>query len=230
MDVTCLVSGGKDSILALWYALHQYNVISIITIQSNCSESFLFHLPNCFHVSLIAKMLGISHQTILIDSCDLEEEIQALKNAFKESKAEAVITGGIKSEFQRYKFNYAAELANIKCFNPLWRISSQILLSDLLDSGFEIIFVSLTAMGLNKDLLGKRITRKSLENLQKLKKHTNISLIGEGGEFETFVLDAPFYPARIDILQSKIHWNKYREEGYYEIIQAKLSSKKHQSG
>ncbi len=225
VKVTCLVSGGKDSVLALWLALHQFDVISILTVMSTCTESYLFHIPNSQYVGIIADMLKISHRKILIDSCDVEDEIHTLKDALIESGAEAVIAGGIRSEFQRFKFIRAAQLANMKCFNPLWRLSPRVLLSELLDNNFHIIISSVSGMGLRKELLGKRFSPELLETLQKDIPESELSIIGEGGEFESFVLDAPFFSASIEILESKIHWDEHREEGYYEIIKVKRRSK-----
>jgi predicted ATP pyrophosphatase (TIGR00289 family) len=222
--VACLVSGGKDSVLALWLALHQFEVISILTVRSSCPESLLFHIPNSQYVALIAEMLEISHKIIRIDSCNIEDEINSLKDAFIESGAKAIITGGIRSDFQRLKFNHAALLANIRCFNPLWRLSPKILLSELLANKFRIIITSVSSMGLNIELLGKEISPDVLEILKQF--GSELSMIGEGGEFESFVLDAPFFPAHIKILESKVHWDEYREEGYYEIIKAKSCPKR----
>ncbi len=223
MNVICLVSGGKDSVLALWLALHQFNVISILSVRSQCPESYLFHIPNTQYVALIARMLNIPYRTIVVENCHVEDEIQALKDFLIKSEAEAVITGGIRSDFQRYKFNYAAISAKMKCFNPLWRLSPRILLSELLDNNFHIIFSSVAGMGLGRELLGKKITIEVLESLQKTVPESELTMIGEGGEFESLVLEAPFFPYRIEIIKSKIHWNEHREEGYYEIIEAKLS-------
>ncbi|MFX0211450.1 MAG: hypothetical protein ACFFDT_36060, partial [Candidatus Hodarchaeota archaeon] len=133
---------------------------------------------------------------------------------------------GIQSEFQRFKFNRAAQLANMKCFNPLWRLSPEALMSELINNNFHIIIVSVTAMGLGKELLGKRITEDLLKEFQGTITHQGLSIIGEGGEYESFVLDAPFFPLRIEIQESEIHWDEFREEGYYEIIKAELCPKK----
>ncbi|MFX1282323.1 MAG: diphthine--ammonia ligase [Promethearchaeota archaeon] len=225
MKVTTLVSGGKDSILALWLALHQFEVISILTVISSCLESLLFHIPNSQHVAMVANILDIPHQTIMIDTCDVEKEIITLKSALLKSGADAVITGGIRSEFQRYKFNRAAQLANMKCFSPLWRISPKILLSELLDNKFHIIISSVSGMGLKKEFLGKKITPELLKTLQQNVPESDLSMVGEGGEFESFVLDAPFFPAHLEILKSKVHWDEYREEGYFEIVKIQCQPK-----
>jgi len=225
LKVTCLVSGGKDSVLALWLALHQFEVVSILTIQTNCLESYLFHIPNCKYVTLIANMLDIPHKTIWVENCNLEDEIQILEKNFKESKAETVITGGIRSEFQRYKFNRAAKLADMKCFSPLWRLSPLVIMSELLENKFKVIITSVSGMGLGKELLGRKITKKTLTSLQRVVSESKLTIIGEGGEYESFVLDAPFYHSQIEIIESEIQWDEYRGEGIFVIHKAKLSPK-----
>lgn len=222
--MSCLVSGGKDSVLALWLALHQFEVVSILTVRSTCPESLLFHIPNTQYVALIAKMLEIPHKDIWVTNCNIKDEIFSLKDALIGSGAETIITGGIRSEFQRFKFNRATQLANMKCFNPLWRLSPKILLSELLTKEFRIIITSVSSMGLKEELLGKEFSPEVLDTLKQ--SGSEISMIGEGGEFESFVLDAPFFPAHIKILESKVHWDEHREEGYYEITKAKICPKR----
>jgi asparagine synthase (glutamine-hydrolysing) len=170
-------------------------------------------------------MIGIPHRDIWVDSCDVEDEINALTNALLESRTDAVITGGIRSDFQRNKFIRAAILANIKCFNPLWRISSDKLMSELLNNKFRFIFSSVAGMGLGKELLGEEITQEVLASIIKVVPDLDISVTGEGGEYESFVFDAPFFPSKINIKKFKLHWDEYREEGFYEIKEIQLSEK-----
>ena len=129
-----------------------------------------------------------------------------------------MITGGIRSDFQRFKFNYAAISAKMKCFNPLWRLSPRTLLSELLENNFHVIFSSVAGMGLGKELLGKKITNKVLESLQKTVPESELTMIGEGGEFESLVLDAPFFPYRIKIIKSKILFVNTNNRAGFSII------------
>ncbi len=225
MKVSCLVSGGKDSIFALWCALHQFDVVSLINIQTISSDSFLFHIPNTKYVSLMAKMLNLDLIEVKINSSDVNQEISTLTQIFTESETEAIITGGIHSEFQRYKFNLAAQKAGVRCFNPLWRLKPKILMEELLKNNFHVILVSVSAMGFGKDLLGKKLTLENLNTLRKLHQVSELALTGEGGEYESFVLDAPFFPSKILVNEARIHWNEFREEGFYEILDAELVPK-----
>ena len=225
MRVSCLVSGGKDSIYALWCALHQYEVVSIINFVSDKSESLLFHIPNAKYVSLLAEMFSLPLISIKIKSDDLKEEMNQLVNAIRKSRTQAIITGGIRSEFQRYHFNRAALLANVKCFNPLWRLSPELIIQDLISNNFEIILISVSSMGLDQNFLGKKLTPKLINKIRDNSNGSELAITGEGGEYESFVLDAPFFPSRIVIQETQIHWDEYREEGYLEIISAFLKSK-----
>ena len=225
MRVSCLVSGGKDSIYALWCALHQYEVVSIINIESDKSESLLFHIPNAKYVSLIAEMFSLPLISIKIKSDDLNEEMKQLISAIRKSRAEAIVTGGIRSEFQRYHFNRAALLANVKCFNPLWRLSSELIIKDLISNNFDIILISVSSMGLDQNFLGKKLTPRLINKIRDASYGSDLAITGEGGEYESFVLDAPFFPSRIVLQETQIHWDEFREEGYLEIINASLESK-----
>ena len=226
LKVSCLVSGGKDSVFSLWCALHQYSVTSLINIQPESSDSQLFHIPNSKHVKLISEMLNIPLLTIKTSSDDLSEEINKLTDKIIESKAEAIITGGVRSEFQRYNFTRAALRAGIPCFNPLWRLSPKILLDELIANQFYVIIVSVASMGLKKSLLGQKLTYDLLNEVKAFNKGSDLALIGEGGEYESFVLDAPFFPSRIQVEESNVHWNEFREVGFFEIVKTKLVPKK----
>jgi uncharacterized protein (TIGR00290 family) len=170
-------------------------------------------------------MLRIPIINVNLVNHDLKEEIFRLTEAIVESESEAIITGGIRSEFQRYQFNRAALEANVKCFNPLWRLSPEKILNELISNKFEILIIAVSSLGFGKDLLGKKITPNLITELQSKDHVSELALLGEGGEYESFVTDAPFFPKKISILKSKTHWDEYREEGYLEILKSELIPK-----
>jgi len=47
----------------------------------------------------------------------------------------------------------------------------------------------------------------------------------QGGEYESFVFDAPYFSSLIQVLESKIIWDEFREEGYFEITKVQLDPK-----
>ena len=223
--VGVLVSGGKDSLLSLWIALHKYNVTAIINIVPKKGDSQLFHYENSRFVNLISNMLGLKFYTAELKSNDMDEELSTLTNLILKSGVKAIVTGGVLSEFQRFKFNRAAKLANVNCYSPIWRKSPEIILNLLINNNFKVIIVSVSSMGLNKNLLGRTLTSELYKTLKRLKKEFGLSIIGEGGEFETFVLDAPFFPKKLVIEDSEVIWNEIRGTGWLKINKLTLKKK-----
>ena len=71
---------------------------------------------------------------------------------------------------------------------------------------FEAIIVSVAARGLDESFLGRRIGERCIEDLKKVREKYMIHLAGEGGEYETLVLDAPLYFERIVIEAARKVW------------------------
>ena len=50
-------------------------------------------------------------------------------------------------------------------------------------------------------------------------------VLGEGGSYNTFVTDAPFFEKRIDILDYDTLWDDATRSGYMDVRSAKLVDK-----
>jgi diphthamide synthase (EF-2-diphthine--ammonia ligase) len=71
--------------------------------------------------------------------------------------------------------------------------------------------------------LGKEINEEIVTKLQELNKKTGLNISGEGGEFETFVVDAPVFKRKIIIQDFQIDYKN--NCGTMKIIKAKLERK-----
>ena len=69
---------------------------------------------------------------------------------------------------------------------------------------FKIIFSRIAGYGFTKDWLGKVITSQDIDKLVELNKKYRINIAGEGGEFESLVLNCPLFKKEIDIKESEI--------------------------
>jgi len=78
-------------------------------------------------------------------------------------------------------------------------------------------------MGLGEEWLGVILDHKYLDRLLSISRKYGISPVGEGGEFETFVLDAPHFRRKIRVLEHEKHW--YRDWGVLYIRKAILVDK-----
>ena len=72
-------------------------------------------------------------------------------------------------------------------------------MEELLHAGFEIIFTVIAADGLDKTWLNRKITKADVEKLKIIRQKTYLNIAGEGGEFESVVLDCPLFKKKIII-------------------------------
>ncbi len=90
---------------------------------------------------------------------------------------------------------------------------------------FDVVIVGTAAYGLDQNWLGRRIDEKALEELIKLNEKYKVHVAGEGGEFETFVRDAPFFRARVVFDEVEKKWNECSYSGVLEVRSAHLEPK-----
>lgn len=196
-----LFSGGKDSGLALKYALEFTNVKCLITIVSESDESYMFHIPNIRWAEKQAKTIGlpiIIQKTRGIKEEELKDLEKAIKRAIKNYGIEGIVTGAIESVYQASRIQTITNDLNIECFNPLWQKNQFELLNELFKEGFEIIIVGVFGEGL-EGLLGKKIDTHTIEELKRIYQKLKINPAGEGGEYESFILNAPYFKKKINI-------------------------------
>jgi uncharacterized protein (TIGR00290 family) len=96
-------------------------------------------------------------------------------------------------------------------------------MNELLESGYKILIVGVSAMGLGKEWLGVTLDKESLTKLASLSKKHGFNLTFEGGEAETLVIDCPLFRKRLDIRRANVQWDGQR--GIFEILEAALVEK-----
>ncbi len=206
MKVAVLFSGGKDSTYAAWLALsYGWDVVSLVTMLPESSSSYMFHYPNVRWTPLQADAMDLP-LIMKKTSGKKDVELDDLEDVLSDLRIDAVITGAVASEYQKEKIDMLCEKLNLRSFSPLWHKNPEQLLREMLDAGFEIILTSVSAEGFDKNWLGRNIDSKCIDDLVNLGKKFSINLSGEGGEYESMVLNAPFFKYRIKIASSEISW------------------------
>lgn len=223
MKLASLFSGGKDSTYAIHLAKEQGHEVScLLTIFPKSDESHLLHYPNMKWTKLQSELIKIPQLIINSESDILDEELAALEILLNKAKdrynIEGLVHGGIKSKFQKEKFESICSKMGLKTLSPLWNYEPEKYMNDLINSEFNFIVTSVSSDGLDDKWLGKRITKKEIEILKDLSFKFGFNLNFEGGEAETFVTDCPLFSNSIQIKQSKKNWDGYR--GRFEIIEA----------
>lgn len=220
MRVAVLYSGGKDSTYTLWVALHQYEVVSLVTVLSE-EDSYLYQHQEEDVAKTLAQAVGLP--LVLVRAENSEEELGRLEEALRSLDVHAFLIGGLLSEYQRTKFNEVGRRVGIPCFAPLWRKDQSLLLTDLLNH-FEVMLVKVASMGLTGDDLGKILDRTLYDRLHELARTMGLSAVGEGGEYETLVLNAPFFQGKVEVEGFERDYDGTRMSGVLRNL--RLSSKK----
>src|SRR3989344_7165791 len=207
MKLGVLFSGGKDSCLALQKAKdYGHKVICLINIVSENKASYMFHTPNVEFSKIQAEAIGLSLVQITTKGkkeIELKDLEKAIKLAVSKYKIEGIVTGAIASVYQAQRVQKICNTLEIECFCPLWQRNQEELLKELVEKKFQVIIVGVFAYGFDDSWLGKNLDKKSISELIKLQEKYKINVAGEGGEFESFVLDAPFFKKRIEIVHAK---------------------------
>lgn len=190
-------------------------------------DSFLFHYPNIWLTEYLAEAMQIPLHPFIVNKGSKEGELEALKNAVLQVKAQydiqGIVHGTISSNFQNELFKKICSDNHLVMFVPLWNAVPIDYLHKLLAMNFDIIIVSVAAMGLERGWLGRSLSKNSIALLESLSKKYGFNLSFEGGEAETLVLDCPLFCKRLDIKKAVVHWDGQR--GRFEILEATLVPK-----
>lgn len=215
------LSGGKDSVLSMHLAHNQgVKITGIMTMIPEDQESMLYHTHNINLVKTIAEVTGLNWIPI---SASKDREIEALTEALSKQRSEYLITGGIESNFQKKKFDNACKETGMEHYAPIWGITHENLYQKILENKLDVIIVSVAALGLGEEWLGRHLDKKSIEELLGLAKKYRFNAVGEGGDLDTLVLDGPLYANKLEPIESKRIW--YGDRGTLEIPELRIIEK-----
>ncbi|WP_227131558.1 diphthine--ammonia ligase [Halorubellus salinus] len=230
-----LFSGGKDSSWALYQALERdLDVARLVTVHPE-NDSYMYHVPATHLTGLAAESIGIElvdvhpadfeAETATDSGAQGDAELEPLEAALEALDASlpggiaGVTAGAVESEYQTSRIEAMCERLDCELFAPLWQEDPRELADAMLDAGFEIRILQVAADGLDESWLGRTLDHDALDDLEALHDEYGVHILGEGGEFETFVVDGPHMNNRIDLEYDTV-WEGTR--GHIEITNAEL--------
>ncbi|MBC7108763.1 MAG: diphthine--ammonia ligase [Methanomassiliicoccales archaeon] len=200
MNLASLFSGGKDSTFAMYLMEQQGHTVDyLVSIIPSNPDSWLFHTPNLHLLPLQARAMEKSLVSIESDGTE-EGDLFAMKEILSDLEVDGVVTGAIASDYQWDRINGVCEDLGIRVFSPLWRKDEVMVLREEINAGIRSIIVSVSAEGLESSYLGKEISNDLANSLLALRNRYGVNVSGEGGEYETFVIDSPLHRASIKLL------------------------------
>jgi len=221
MRLAALVSGGKDSVCALTCALREHQVEVLVNVQA-VKDSYMYHVP-CTHLChLISQAVDIPLITG-VSSSDSDELI-LLKTLLEDLDVDGVVAGTIASNYQMNRLGMLCDELSMHLHAPLWHKGNERTLRAMARS-MDIIVVQVAAYGMSESWLGRRLDDRAVDDLFVLNRKYGVHVMGEGGEYETLVLDAPVFKKRIAIGSYERQWFDEQYRGCLEISDCELKDK-----
>ncbi len=230
-----LFSGGKDSSWALYRALDRGLPVERLVTVHPAGDSYMYHVPATNIAALAAESIGIELVDVRPEEFGADDvadagaqgdaELEPLEAALRDLDGRlpdgiaGVTAGAVESEYQTTRIEGLCERLGVELFAPLWQRNPEPLAEEMLAAGFEITIVQVAAAGLDESWLGRTLDRDALEELQALNDEYGVHLLGEGGEFETLVTDAPHMDRPIE-LEYTTEWDGTR--GRIRVENARL--------
>lgn len=226
MKVAVLFSGGKDSTFSAYEVKRKgYDLRYLITMVPENPESYMFHHPDTHLAEMLAKSMGIP---IVVQHTKgrKEEELEDLRKAIMRvrSDVDGIVAGGLASKYQLDRIVRVVQGVRLKAITPIWGVDIRKYWRILRASGFKVMIVGVACEGLGREWLGRVMDEQAIAELEKLSEKYGFNLGGEGGEFETLVLDAPLFRQELVVLGGKKTWEE--DSGVYHIEEAVLINKK----
>jgi diphthine-ammonia ligase len=207
MKSAVLFSGGKDSVYAAYLAKKKrYKLTCLISIFSENPDSYMFHTPSIEKTKHQAKVMNlplIIQKTKGEKEKELEDLEKAIKKAKKIYKINNIISGALASNYQKFRIENICKKLDLKSITPLWKRNELEYLRELIKNKFKVILTGVFAYPFDKSWLGRKIDNRFIDEIKELKSKYKVNPVGEGGEFETFVLNCPLFKKSLKIKNYK---------------------------
>jgi len=175
--------------------------------QTAASEVVKTLVEECLGVELLLyPRQGRSMNTGLVydnttPSDEVEDLFLALEQATKRFNFEGVCSGAILSTYQRVRIEHVCNRLELTSLSYLWRLLPQKeLLRQMLDDGIEAVLVKVACP---PGLIPKKHLNKTLRFLsdigllERLNQRYQFHVCGEGGEYESLVIDSPLHKKKL---------------------------------
>ncbi|KHN76410.1 Diphthine--ammonia ligase [Toxocara canis] len=228
MKVVGLVSGGKDSCFNLMKCVaNGHEIVCLANLYPSATagadeiDSYMFQSVAHKGVELYSQACGLPLYRREIHGRPLnvnahyeptdEDEVEDLYELIKEVKIRhpdvgGVSVGAILSSYQKVRVESVCKRLCMRPLCYLWEADQAKLLDEMIEARLHAIIVKVAALGLNEKHIGKSLAEVR-DYLHELNAKYGVHICGEGGEYETFVLDCPLFKKRIvvDEFEQVVH-------------------------
>ena len=223
MRLAAMYSGGKDSTFAMYLAEQMgHEIVCLVTVRPEDRASWIFHTPNLSVVPVMAEAMGKELVTVPSDGTE-EGDMAAMRDALSGLDVDGIVVGALWSDYQWDRMNLICGDLGLYVLAPLWRKDQDTVYDEMVSAGVEAIIVGVFAEGLDERWLGRRLDTDTKRELCRLRDRYGISIMGEGGEYESMTLDSPMHLKRLVIDRSEKRME--RNAGTFDVTSVRLESK-----
>ena len=223
MRLAAMYSGGKDSTFATYLAEQMgHEIVCLVTVRPQDRASWIFHTPNLSVVPVMAEAMGKELVTVPSDGTE-EGDMAAMRDALSGLDIDGIVVGALWSDYQWDRMNLICGDLGLFVLAPLWRKDQDTVYDEMVSAGIEAIIVGVFAEGLDERWLGRRLDAETKRELCRLRDRYGISIMGEGGEYESMTLDSPMHLKRLVIDGSEKRME--RNAGTFDVTSVRLESK-----
>lgn len=192
-----LWTGGKDSALALHLSLNLYDISSLICFVPADNRQFYAHPQQL--MTLQAQKIGIPIEFVPISEPYKQSYRQQIETT-RDAGIEILITGDISTVggMPNWIDEVAAGLVGVE--KPLWELDRGAILDTLASNQFEVVCSLAYKKHFQTTITGRYLDLELISQLKQLP----IDSCGEQGEYHTWVLDAPFFRAPVQLEGTRI--------------------------
>ncbi|ABN65776.2 adenine nucleotide alpha hydrolase [Scheffersomyces stipitis CBS 6054] len=246
MKFVALISGGKDSFFNIHHCLSNgHELVALANLypeEQNKDEidSFMFQTvghdiidsySECLGVPIYRQAItgGSTNQSLEYSKTENDEieDLYKLLKSVKEAHPDvvAVSCGAILSHYQRTRVENVCGRLNLTSLAYLWQRDQYELMQEMIRYQLDARLIKVAAIGLNSTMLGKSIT-EMFPTLVKLNSMYDVHICGEGGEFETIVLDSPIFKKKLEITDREVIDHSSDDVSYLRV-KVKVLDKEH---
>jgi diphthine-ammonia ligase len=210
-------SGGKDGCFSCYLALAQgYKLSHLVNCVAKEYQRVNFHGTEKRIVQLQSQAIGIP---VFQQETTPGNYTEDFKNAIRTLLPDGIkgmVFGDIYNDQHLAWVEGVCADLGIEAIEPLWGKSTDEVINDFLDLGFEAVIVAADARLIDQEWLGKRADRDFIDYL----KAKDIDPCGENGEYHTVVVNGPLFKKRIEIAESRTI--KRGDYWFFDTIKYKL--------
>lgn len=225
MKFVALVSGGKDSCFNILHCLAQgHELVCLANLyppqeDNDEIDSYMYQTVGHDILTLYEKCIGkpMYRQPILGKAAnqnleynktaddETEDLFKLLSTVLeKHPDVKGVSVGAILSSYQRTRVEDVCLRLGLTSLAYLWQRDQGELMNEMCQSDMDARIIKVAAIGLDESNLGMSL-RQIHPKLKELNAMFGVHICGEGGEFETSVVDAPFFKfGRIKIVDQTV--------------------------